>query len=332
MNRKMTNTTELRKALDGVHRIAIATHVDPDPDAIGSAAAFGLALRAMGKDIVLLCDGPQSPRSWFLPLANEITTAVPSGFEPELLVALDSSDRERLGAAAAPLLEAGIPVINIDHHVTNLQYGSINIVDIESAATAELLVTLIDDLGIEITPDIATCLMVGLVGDTRAFSTPSVTSKTFAIAARLVEVGVDLADIVDRVHTRLSVDQLKLWGLALSDLHLQDGVIWVSVPRQGREQLGLTKLSENGLSNLLLTAHEARVSASFIEKEDGQVEISFRARPGYNVADIALSLGGGGHTLASGCTVAGPLDQAIHDVVYRLRKQVIKASKSTGVG
>ncbi|MBN1121352.1 MAG: bifunctional oligoribonuclease/PAP phosphatase NrnA [Anaerolineae bacterium] len=327
----MTNTTELREALDNVQRIAIATHVDPDPDAIGSATALGLALRAMGKDIVLLCDGPPSPRSWFLPLANEITTAVPSGFEPELLVALDSSDRERLGVAAAPLLEAGIPIINIDHHVTNLQYGSINIVNVESSATAELLVSLIDALGVEITLDIARCLMAGLVGDTRAFSTPSVTPKTFAIAARLVEVGVDIADIVDRVHTRMSFDQLRLWGLALADLHLQDGVIWVSVPQQGREMLGVNRLTENGLSSLLLNAKEACVSASFIEKDGGQIEISFRARPGYNVADIALSLGGGGHALASGCTIAGPLDQAVHDVVYRLRKHVIKVSKSTGV-
>ncbi len=327
----MTNTTDLREALDSVRRIAVITHVDPDPDAIGSATAFGLALQAMGKDIVLLCDGPPSPRSWFLPLANEIVAAVPSGFTPELIVALDSSDPERLGTAAEPLLAAGIPVVNIDHHVTNLQYGSINIVDVESSATAELLVTLFDSLGVTLTPDIAKCLMVGLVGDTRAFSTPSVTSKTFAIAARLVEIGVDIADIVDRVHTRLSFDQLRLWGLALSDLHLQDGVVWVSVPEEGRERLGLTRLAENGLSSLLLSAHEARVSASFIEKEDGQVEISFRARPGYNVADIALDLGGGGHALASGCTIPGPLDQAVHDVVYRLRKHVIKVAKSTGV-
>jgi phosphoesterase RecJ-like protein len=332
MMKMMTNTIDLREAFAGVRRIAIATHVDPDPDAIGSATAFGLALRAMGKDVALLCDDSPSPRSWFLPLANEITNTLPADFVPEMLVALDASDRERLGKAAEPLLAAGIPVINIDHHITNLQYGVINIVDVESSATAELLVDLIDALGVDITPDIARCLMVGLVGDTRAFSTPSVTPKTLAIAARLLEIGVDLADIVDRVHTRLSVDQLRLWGLALSDLHLQERVIWTSVPKQAREQLGLNNLTENGLSSLLLNAKEASISAAFIEKEDGRVEISFRARPGYNVAEVALALGGGGHALAAGCTVEGPLDRAVGDVVDRLLRQTGAPSASPGVG
>nr|MBN1229082.1 bifunctional oligoribonuclease/PAP phosphatase NrnA [Anaerolineae bacterium] len=317
----MNQIDDAVKAIKSAQRILLATHVVPDPDAIGSTAALGLVLKEHGKSFVIVCDDPVPSDLRFVPGSDLFERSVPDGFSPDLFIGLDASDRERLGKISMPYLnDSALLTINIDHHITNLNYASINLVDPGAAATSELLIRLIDALGIAVSPDIAIALMAALVGDTRAFSTNSVTSKTLAVAARLVESGADVAEIINSVLYRRTVDQLRLWALALNTLQIEDGVIWTVVSHESRKALGLHQKGVNGISNLLLSAEEAAVSATFFEDHEGRVEISFRSRPGYNVAEVALSLGGGGHALAAGCTIDGPIDAAVGRVIGLLKK------------
>lgn len=317
----MTQRTTLAEAAEYIRaaqQIALVTHLSPDPDAIGSALGLTLALERLGKTVAVLCDDPVPDEVRFLPAADRLAASLPEGMAPDLLVALDSSDLERLGEAAAPLLAAGIPILNIDHHITNLNYGTVNLVDPNCAATAELVVALLNELGAGLTRKIATCLLAALVGDTRAFSTPSVTPTTLRVAARLVEDGANLAAIVEAVFNRHSFDDLRMIGLALANAQRSDSVIWTVLSQAERQEHALLQARAKGLSNLLLSADGASMAAVFEEKEGGEVEISFRASPGYDVASLALSLGGGGHPQAAGCTVPGPLEEAVTRVLGML--------------
>lgn len=316
----MTILSEIARGLGEAERIAVVSHVDPDPDAIGSTLGLTLALRSLGKTVVALNDDGAPAETAFLPGADTLVKQVPDGFAPEVLVCLDSSDTVRLGEVAAPFLSAGIPVYNVDHHVTNLKYGSLNLVDSHAASAAEMLPALIDAVGAPLDQDAASCLLAGMIGDTRSFSTSSVTGDTLRTAARLVDAGADAMSITEAVFSSSDYKTLRMWGIALSNARLEKGVIWTTITAGERRDKGLNGVGATGMSNLLLTASEANISAVLTEQDDGSVRLSMRARPEFNVAEVALDLGGGGHPAAAGATLDGPVPSAARKVIPRLKK------------
>src|SRR5690606_20460951 len=142
---------------------------------------------------------------------------------------------------------------NIDHHATNLSFGSLNYVDATAAATAELLVPLVEELGVPLDGAVATCLAAALVSDTRSFSIPSVTARTLQVGARLLEAGADLSDITNRILHRRTYDSRRVCHLGPARMKLEDGVIWTSLPDKDRKGRGLLSTESQGLSNLLLS-------------------------------------------------------------------------------
>jgi phosphoesterase RecJ-like protein len=308
------------KLIQSARRIAIASHISPDSDAIGSTTGLGIALSGIDKQVVLLSADPVPENLRFLPASDQVTNSVPPDFEIELLIALDSSDGERLGEKFQPLLDGSLPVVNFDHHITNENYGTVNLVYGNCPATAEALLVLLDALSIDLTPDIATCLMAGLVGDTRGFGVEAVGPDTFLAAARLQAQCIDLPGIVSSVLHWRTVDILRLWGVGLAVLHFEDGILWTALRADRMRELDLANVGKPELSSLLITAQEADIAVVFTEKHDGKVDISFRAKPGFDVSNVAAELGGGGHRLAAGCLVDNPLDETIKMVVELLRQ------------
>jgi phosphoesterase RecJ-like protein len=304
----------------GARRIAIASHISPDPDAIGSMIGLGIALTRIDKQVVLLSADPVPENLRFLPASDQVTDSLPPDFEAELLIALDASDRERLGEGFQPLLDGSLPVVNFDHHITNENFGTVNLVYGDCPATAEALLVLLDALSIDLTTDVATCLMAGLVGDTRGFAVEAVGPDTFLAAARLQAQHIDLPGIVDSVLYWRTVGTLRLWGAGLIDLHFEGGILWTALRVDRVRELNLSHVGKPELSSLLITAQEAEIAVVFTEKQDGKVDISFRAKPGFDVSEVAAELGGGGHRLASGCLVDNPLDETIKMVVELLRR------------
>lgn len=320
----MVESVQLKQAahaLQDADRIAICAHVSPDPDALGSTLALGLMLQTTGKEVALLNDDAVPYDLTFLPGHETITKSMPSAFLPQLLVSLDCGDVERLGKTGEMFAESGLPLINIDHHVTNDNFGQINVVAPECASTAEILMLLFDEMSLELNDDVATCLMTGFVGDTINFSTNSVTPQTLQLAARLLEYDVDITFINETLFTKRTYDQLRIWGIGIGNTQLENGVIWAIVPYSAQKASNVTETSLNRLSSLLISVTEANIAATFREDKDGVIRMSMRAKPGYDVAAAAVELGGGGHTLASGASVKGPIKEVVNKAVKLLMRQ-----------
>ncbi len=313
---------EIAERIRKSERVIVCAHTSPDPDAIGSTLALGLVLETQGKQAVLLNDDPVPPNLRYLPGHEKIKTELPENFNAELIITLDCGDKARLGEIVERLHNTDAPVVNIDHHITNEGFGAYNLVIPECASTAEVLMIVFDEMGVQLTDDIATCLMTGFVGDTITFSTNSLTPQTLQFAARLMEYDVNLTFINETLFNKRSLSQLRIWGIGIGNTQFADGVIWSVVPYTAQKEMGVTETSLNRLSSLLISVNEAAVAGTFREDEDGSVRISMRAKPGFDVAAVASALGGGGHIVAAGATANGPLKDVVKKTVKLLQQQV----------
>jgi phosphoesterase RecJ-like protein len=333
-------------AVDLIHRSTnplLICHVSPDGDAIGSLLGLGLALRTLDKTPILACESPVPPKFSFLPGYQIIINTVNLD-AVDLVIGLDCSDTARLGSIFDVDLLSEVPLINIDHHITNLYFGDVNLVDPDACSTAEIIFTLLDHLGVPLGPqqttrlnelpapsdidhtgasesapswpfatqaaEIATCLLTGIVTDTLGFRTSNVTPKVMGVTMQLMQAGASLSEVTHNAFNKRPLCELKLLAQGLSRMQSKDGVAWSEIALTDRQVCGDRGNGDAGLVGMLVRTQEIHMTAVFIEKKDNQVEISFRADPGFDVAQLALSLGGGGHAAASGCTVSGPLEAA----------------------
>jgi len=317
---KLRALDQSRDLLLGCHRPLLVTHIAPDGDAAGSLLGLGWALRGMGKEPVLTCQDPLPRRFDFLPGFDDVTGRPAGRFD--LLISLDCSDPGRMGQIGTYPGATGVPILNVDHHLTNLEFGTVNLVNVEAVSTTQVLYYLLRHTGALLDERIATCLLTGLVTDTRGFRTSNVTPDVLRVAVELMEAGAPLPVIARNGLDRRPLGALRLWGAAFSRLEVDDGVIWVSLPLSVQQAIGHDEGGDAGLASLLLSVEEARVAVVFTEQEDGQVEVGFRAVPGFDVAGIALALGGGGHALASGCRIPGPLEEAQQRVLTMLWEEL----------
>jgi bifunctional oligoribonuclease and PAP phosphatase NrnA len=308
----------IRPLLDNADHVLAITHVGPDGDAIASLTATGVALWQLGKRFTLVCDDGAPARFDYLPLHAAIQKHVEPDIHYDLIIALDCGDMSRMGEAYA-LLPTPPPVINIDHHVTNTRFGDVNIVDSKCTSTAELLHSLLPSLGARVTPDLATCLLTGVVTDTLGFRIPGVDAGTLQTAGMLMEAGADLGFITQNALLIKPLSTLRLWQAGLNHMRMEaEGVLWTAINDKERAAAGYTGSSSGGLVNMLANIDEATMSAVLIEEGD-KVYVGFRCRPPFNVAELALNLGGGGHPLAAGTTLEGPLHKAISLVIPMAR-------------
>lgn len=306
---------QAQQVLKEARRVAVATHVSPDADAISSVIGLVQILRRLGKTAEAFCDDDLPTRLKALPHAEEITRVARGSFD--LLVSLDASDAGRLGKAFTEL--QGIPLLNIDHHVTNTHFGTVNWVDPSAVATAEMVLWLAEDLGVTLDAELASILLAGILGDTMGLRTANVNTRVMHEVIRLMEAGASISALIDTLFNRRPLAAIRLLGQALAEVQMEDGVIWTVITREMRAASGLTHANDLSLSSFLIGAEEARIAAVFTERDDGKVEVSMRARPGYDVAQVALAFGGGGHPPAAGCLLSGPLEEVIPLILSALK-------------
>lgn len=299
--------TELAEQLAQASSVLVVSHISPDGDAIGSACAMGAIVEYLGRPVVMGIADTLPELFRFLPCFPRLVRQTTGPFD--LVIAVDASDERRLGDLYTQ--HAGhARVINIDHHATNLRFGAINWIDTSAAATSEMLFQLTVALAVPLTADLATYLLTGIVTDTRGFRTSSTTAATLAAASVLVNHGAALHQIMDITLERRSLAGLRLWGEALRRAQRHGRVVWSQITAADRARCGVGENSgDTGLSGFMATANEADLAVLFTER-NGSVEVSMRASPGFDVAEAALALGGGGHSQAAGCTVPGPLASA----------------------
>jgi phosphoesterase RecJ-like protein len=303
--------------------VLLASHVNADGDAYGSLLGMTLILQALGKRPHPAMHDPVLEEFRFLPRAAEIRSPRQVGADYDLVISLDASSLDRLGDVYHAGKLSGVPLVVIDHHITNTYFGTVNWVEPTCAATCQMVVYLADALGVNLAPELAECLLTGVITDTLCFRTSNTTPAVLEVAMHLQQAGANLAAIVQQTLNRMPYSTLRLWALVLPEVQLEEGVLWATVRRDQLAAVGQPD-DESKLNSTLSTIVEADISAVFTEKigKSGKsaVECSFRAKPGFNVGELALSFGGGGHPAASGCTIIGPLEEVVALVVTALKE------------
>ena len=320
MTNKTTTLKQAAELLQQCERPLLIAHPRPDGDTIGSALALRLALLELGKSPTVACVHPLPAGLAYLPGADTFVRDVPEDADIDLVVAVDMSDLARTGGIYKDAWRERLPLLVIDHHETNAAFGNVNIVEPEAAATAQPIMALIQTLDVPVVDDIATCLLIAVLTDTRGLRTDTTTPDVLKLVGDLIAAGGAYMTIVQKTLDSVPYQQMRGWGEALTRLQLDGNLAWTAFPLAEKLALGIEDHDDLDLGNLLSRTAEANVIASFLEMRDGSVKISFRARPGYNVAPIAKSLGGGGHRQAAGCSVPGPLDEAVTRVLPMVRK------------
>ncbi|MFC1960538.1 bifunctional oligoribonuclease/PAP phosphatase NrnA [Chloroflexota bacterium] len=322
----MMDWTKAGELLGSAEHVIVVTHVAPDGDALGSLLGLTWGLRRLGKQVIPAVDGGIPASFAFLPGAADVVTSL-NGVTADLIIAVDCGDESRMGSVGQAALATGADLINLDHHVTNTRFGQANLVDTQTVAASEGILDWFQRLGVEPDEQIATCLLTGLVTDTLCFRTSNVTAQALGKAQQLIEAGASLSEITQRTVNRRAPGALQLWSVVLPSLQVEaEGILWVVVDQAARQKVDFSGDGDGGLISLLIAAAEAQIAIVFREKTDGRVEIGFRSVPGYNVANVAVTLGGGGHAQASGCTVAGPLDAAIEKTLALARTAIQEGS------
>lgn len=307
--------------------ILLVSHIAPDGDAVGSLLGLAGPLREQGKRVTAALDDGVPADLRFVPLSDIVVSTVNTG-SFDLLITLDSSDLERIGEAGAYGMAHSRQVINLDHHPTNTRFGDIHLIVPDAVAAVEIVYDFLSYVGWSISAQAAHALLTGLVTDTQGFRISATNSRTLEIAQDLMSKGAPLSQIMAQTLNRRSFKEVELWKLALPSVRLIDGLIYATIRQCDLRQVGLGKAGDGGLVSYLVTVDQAKISIVFKELPEEKVEVGFRAKPGYDVASLAFQLGGGGHTLASGCTIDGSLQQVEATVLPLARQAIAEGSGS----
>ena len=301
-------------------RIGLACHVGPDGDALGSMLGFAVAAVAAGKTVFPSFGEPHTvPDAYrFLPTGLLVAPRdVPNGLD--LFLTFDSGSLDRIGDLAGPAGTAG-GLIVVDHHVSNTGFGTVDLIDPEAAATAEIVMALLDLLAWPLDSVIATCLHTAVVTDTGRFQYSNTTPQRFGARRRLVAAGARPEIIGRHVYEESPFGYLKVAGAVLSRAELvpERRLVWSIVTQGDLDAAGITLDDADLLIDALRVARESDVAALFKEVGNDRVKVSLRSRGRVDVGAIASDLGGGGHHNAAGFTVHGKAPAALAAVLARL--------------
>jgi phosphoesterase RecJ-like protein len=312
--------TSAARVLAEAPEVAIACHVNPDPDALGSMLGLAAHLRERGANVI--CSYPNEPLDpprWagLLPGAGSLTEAAAFPAEPELMVTCDCASFDRLGRLGASA-ERAAELIWIDHHRSNDGLGTIRLVDPAASSTCEVVARLIDAMGGDLSAASAACLYAGLVTDTGRFQYEATTPETLLLAARLRERAFDHTKLAQALYDDASPGGLTVMGLALERMqHVAEaGLVWTYLLREDVE--GLHGGDTDEVIDVVRTSRDAEVAVLLKQQRDGRFKVSARSRGEHDLAAIAAAFGGGGHRLAAGWTSERGPAGTIEDLVAAL--------------
>jgi phosphoesterase RecJ-like protein len=321
----MLKTEDLDRAarvLEEADEVVLVCHVNPDADAMGSMLGLATFLAGKGKRVAASSpNGLDEMPRWVAALPGR-EHLVPPGMLPKappVLVTLDAADLGRLDGLSYLVVRAQTTVC-IDHHRTNPGFGSVNLIDPEASATAELVYLLIERMGGGIDADVATALYAGLVTDTGRFQFDSASPAVLRIAAVLREHPFDHTRLAQALYEDGSVRYLKLLGRVLERVqHVPEAnLVWIHVLRADLDAEKIPIQETDDLIDLVRTAREADVAAVVKEQRDRGFKVSLRSRGDTNVAAVAEAFGGGGHRLAAGYTSKASLDETVQQLIDAL--------------
>jgi phosphoesterase RecJ-like protein len=310
----------LRSATD----IVITTHLNPDGDGLGAGLALVHALEGMGKRVRFLCPGKFASLYNFLPgfaCIRSIADEAAGKAEPgcEVMVSCDAGDKERMGGVLA------VPhatLINLDHHMTNTRFGTINVVDEAAESTGVVVSRVLELLGVPLNRTIAECLYTTIVFDTGRFMHSNTTAHTFRWTADLLETGIDAAAINRSLTYTRSLHDLQVQRLALDHLTVDEQESRVAGICLTAEQIAQVGAPEDWGDLVEIPRSLVGNQIAYLMREGADkktVRVSMRSNPPFAVGPVAQAFGGGGHAQAAGCTFKGSLEEALREIIPRLR-------------
>ena len=316
---------EIKRAVKKAKTALIASHVDPDGDAIGSMLALAMALEKLGLSAAIYsADGV--PKVYkFLPWADRVKTEIHPQHCCDLALVVDASDLSRIGDKID--LRQMVPtIINIDHHPDNTQFGDINYV-MKTSSVAEEVFDLCRYLKIPLDKKIADCLYTAMITDTGNFRYENTTVKTFLIAAELLKAGVNTHELTTKIYDTKTVPSMRISSRALSELKFSKDrkIAWTAVTEEMMAEAGARGEDLIGIVDRIRSIEGVEV-AIFFREERNRVKINFRSKQRANVSEIARRFGGGGHLKAAGAVVEGHIAKVEEQVVSEAGKY-LEASK-----
>ena len=292
--------------------IFLSTHINPDGDAIGSLIALGLGLQQYGKHIYLYNESPIPAVYRFLPGVQLVQQVLPESSAWDTAVVLDCGTLDRIGAAVD--FVRGLPqVINIDHHVTNTNFGQYRLVDSTACSSAEIVYRLLKRMAVTIDAAIATSIYTGILTDTGSFRFANTNSAAYTICSEMVQAGVDPYTVAQHVYGTYSLGRIKLLNMALDSIEISaNGKLSLMTLTQDMFRETDTNPEDvDGMINYAKRIEDVKVAALIMENENGAVQkryhVSLRSDGTVDVAEIAASFGGGGHFSAAGFGVESSL-------------------------
>lgn len=309
----------ISKAIEKFNRFLISAHINPEGDAIGSELALASLLRRLGKKVIILNESPVPHILRFMKGTDDILKEAPRNLDFDAAIVLDCPSMSRLGNVL-PYVPDDKIVFNIDHHVSNEDFGKYNWVDADTSSTGEMIFELFKAFKLEITYDEAVAMYVAIMTDTGSFRYTNASSKTHTIASELIERGVRPYEIYSRIYETTTMQDTNLLAEALQTLKVTDDgkVSWLWVTK---EMLKKTKASLEGTENIVNFARAiegAEIAILFRETgTENRIKVSFRSKGRVDVNKLAAFFDGGGHATASGCTIFGKIE----DVEKKVLKQ-----------
>ncbi|MCW2569086.1 MAG: bifunctional oligoribonuclease/PAP phosphatase NrnA [Mycobacterium sp.] len=291
--------------------VTLVCHVSPDGDALGSMLALGIALRESGTKVTASWGSEpfEVPASYTsLPGLDLLVPAAEVASAPALLITFDTGSEDRLGSLADRVAAAD-QVLVLDHHVTNTRFGDVNLVDEAAAATAVVVVELLDRMGLELTAQIAAPVYTGLITDTGSFKYAATTPAVHELAARLLATGIQHERISRHIWDTAPFAYVQLLGTVCTRAVIERdavgglGLVWTTVTGGDLERFGLGLADVEGVIDSVRVAQEAEVAAVLkTDPADGLLKVSTRSKGAVDVGAVCAALGGGGHRFAAGFT------------------------------
>lgn len=301
--------------------VGIAGHIRPDGDCVGATLAMYNYIKDNYVDIEVKLFLEPIPNIFkFLKCSDEIINSCNEDFKFDLFISLDCGDTGRLGDAAK-YFDNAKETLCIDHHISNQAFADYNYIVPEASSTCELVYGVMEENWI--TRTIAECLYTGMVHDTGMFQYSCTSAKTMEIAGKLMESGIDYPGIVDKTFYTKTYNQNLILGHALlkSRLYLNDRVIVSVITNEEMKQFDVLPKHLDGIVNQLRVTKGVEVAVFIHENMDGSFKVSTRANSEFNVADLAVGFGGGGHVKAAGFTVSAPIEDSIKEILSQIEKR-----------
>ncbi|PJB43859.1 MAG: DHH family phosphoesterase [Deltaproteobacteria bacterium CG_4_9_14_3_um_filter_44_9] len=299
----------------------IASHINPEGDAIGSALALAISLKNIGKEVTVFNQDPIPRNLQFLPMSAEIIHEIDGSLSFDAAFVLDCGGLDRVGKEIEKIRK----IINIDHHITNSRFGDIRLVDSQSSSTAELIYAVLKDIPIEVTYEIALNIYTAILTDTGAFCNSNTTEGTFHIASEMVRIGVNPSSVAEKIYQEMPVSRLKLLGLVLNTLEILGNgrIASVVATLSMLKKTGATPELTEDIVTYPRSILGVKVAVLFREVSKNYYKVSFRSNKDVDVADIAREFSGGGHPNASGGNVGGSLLEVKGKVFEAISRRLV---------